>query len=60
MMQKGIDMKKIMLVAACILLVGCSTDSIEGSGFYNSGKRKSPVNCEQVDPLHIRCYTVRK
>jgi hypothetical protein len=53
-------MKKILIIAAPLMLIGCSADKWEGGGFYNSGKKAKPATCEQIDPLHIKCYTIRK
>lgn len=52
-------MKKYILLF-CFALSGCAYSNIEGAGFVNNGKDIGPVKCEQIDPLHIRCASVKK
>lgn len=53
-------MIRMILALVFLSLSGCSLMEMEGDGFYNSGKKAKPARCVQVDPLHIRCETIRK
>ena len=51
---------RFFIVAICFTLSSCAYSNIEGAGFVNNGKDIGPVKCEQIDPLHIRCASVKK
>ena len=39
-------------------LSGCG-GTIEGGGFYNSGRPSVPVVCEEITPIRIECRTIK-
>lgn len=40
------------LFTLAAVLTGCN---VEGAGFTNTGRQKSPVKCEEVAARHVKC-----